>query len=416
VPISARFAAKSWCWDDQKLGRLSLIDRYLARTIAVPLLGTLILAAMLLVLDKMLRLFDFVVTAGGPVSVVWKMLANLLPEYFSLGIPIGLMLGILLAFRKLALSSELDALRGIGIGFGRMLRVPYAYAVAAMLLNLAIVGYIEPYSRYRYEGLRFDLSSGALGASIRVGEFNRLGRRLTLRIDSSEAKGTRMRGIFVQVDDRSGTSVAATAEAGRFLSTDDPDTILFRLRQGRLIQQSPKFPTPRTLSFDSYDLPINLPAVDRFRSRGHEHEELTLNELFREAYGGGAVGKERLAAEANLHFRLVEVVMMLMLPLLAVALAVPPKRSSSALGIFVGIVIVVAYHKVNQYAEQAGAQGRIEPMVALWVPLVLLSALIGWMYHVLAHKPGGQPIGALERAFAKVARTVRSLLPEPQRT
>ncbi|MEO5612067.1 MAG: LPS export ABC transporter permease LptF, partial [Sphingomicrobium sp.] len=42
------------------MGRLSLIDRYLARTIAVPLLGTLILAAMLLVLDKMLRLFDFV--------------------------------------------------------------------------------------------------------------------------------------------------------------------------------------------------------------------------------------------------------------------------------------------------------------------------------------------------------------------
>ena len=397
------------------MDRLSLIDRYLARTIAVPLLGTLILAAMLLVLDKMLRLFDFVVTAGGPVSVVWRMLANLLPEYFSLGIPIGLMLGILLAFRKLALSSELDALRGIGIGFGRLLRVPYFYAAALMLLNLAIVGYIEPYSRYRYEGLRFDLRSGALGASIKVGEFNRLGKRLTLRIDSSEDKGTRLGGIFVQVDDRSGTSVAATAATGRFLSTDDPDTLLFRLGKGRLIQQSPKFAAPRTLSFDSYDLPINLPAVDRFRSRGHEHEELTLNELVGEVYGGGAQGKDRLAAEANLHFRLVEVVMMLMLPMLAVALAVPPKRSSSSLGIFVGIVLLVAYHKVNQYAEQAGAQGRIEPIIALWVPLILLSGMIWWMYHVLAHKPGGQPIGALERAFAKVGRTVRSILPEAQR-
>jgi lipopolysaccharide export system permease protein len=397
------------------LGRLSLIDRYLARTIAVPLLGTLILAAMLLVLDKMLRLFDFVVTAGGPVSVVWRMLANLLPEYFSLGIPIGLMLGILLAFRKLALSSELDALRGIGIGFGRLLRVPYFYAGALMLLNLAIVGYIEPYSRYRYEGLRFDLRSGALGASIKVGEFNRLGKRLTLRIDSSEDKGTRLGGIFVQIDDSKGMSVAATAETGRFLSTDDPDTILFRLGKGRLIQQSPKFPTPRTLSFDSYDLPVNLPAVDRFRSRGHEHEELTLNELVREVYGGGSSGKDRLAAEANLHFRLVEVVMMLMLPMLAVALAVPPKRSSSSLGIFVGIVILVAYHKVNQYAEQAGAQGRIEPIVALWVPLILLAGMIWWMYHVLAHKPGGQPIGALERAFAKAGRTVRSILPQAQR-
>src|SRR5262245_62511475 len=109
----------------RKLRKATLIDRYLARSIAVPLLGTLLLAAMLLVLDKMLRLFDFVINAGGPVSVVWRMLANLLPEYFSLGIPIGLLLGIILAFRKLALSSELDAMRGIGISYGRLLPVPY---------------------------------------------------------------------------------------------------------------------------------------------------------------------------------------------------------------------------------------------------------------------------------------------------
>jgi lipopolysaccharide export system permease protein len=403
-------------WDDRNLGRLSLIDRYLARTIAIPLLGTLILAAMLLVLDKMLRLFDFVVTAGGPVSVVWRMLANLLPEYFALGIPIGLMLGILLAFRKLALSSELDALRGIGVGFGRLLRVPYFYAGALMVLNLAIVGYVQPISNYRYEGLRFDLRSGALGASIKVGEFNRIGRRLTLRIESSEDNGTRLRGIFVQVDDRSGMSVAATAASGRFLSTDDADTILFRLRNGRLVQQSPKFAAPRTLSFESYDLPINLPQVDRFRDRGHEHDELTLVELYNEGYGGGATGPDKLAAQANFHFRIVEVVMMAMLPLLALALAVPPKRSSSSVGIFVGIIIIVAYHKVNQYAEAAAASGAVHPILALWVPLLLLSALIWRMYHVLAHQVGGQPIGALERVSAKAVRGVRSLLPKMQRT
>src|SRR5919107_1611547 len=141
---------------------MPLIDRYIARAIAIPLAGTLILAAMLLVLDKMLRLVDFVINLGGPISVVWRMLANLMPEYFALGIPIGLMLGILLAFRKLALSSELDALRGIGIGFGRMLRVPYTYAVGLMLVNLFIVGWLQPWTQYGYERLRFDLRSGAL--------------------------------------------------------------------------------------------------------------------------------------------------------------------------------------------------------------------------------------------------------------
>lgn len=391
---------------------LSLIDRYLARSIAVPLIGTLILAALLLVLDKMLRLFDFVVNTGGPVSVVWRMLANLLPEYFSLGIPIGLMLGILLAFRKLALSSELDALRGIGIGFGRMLRVPYMYATALMLLNIAIVGYIEPYSRYRYEGLKFDLSSGALGASIKVGEFNQLGKRLTLRIDRSEAHGSRLGGIFVQVDNPAGGSIAATAEAGRFLSTDDSRVILFRLHNGRLIQQSPKFSTPRTLTFNSYDLPITVPAIDRFRQRGTDFDELFLSELFRLGYRGGAITHaQQLGAQSNFNFRIVEILMMAMLPMLAVALAVPPKRSSSALGIFIGIVIVVAYHKVNQYGESAGAQGRIDPILALWVPLAFFAAAIGWMYHVIAQRPGGQPIGALDWASARLIRRIRSLMP-----
>ena len=394
--------------------RLALINSYLARTIAVPLVGSLILAAMLLVLDKMLRLFQYVVEAGGPVSIVWRMLANLLPEYLALGIPIGLMLGILLAFRRLALSSELDALRGIGVGYGRLLRVPYMFTIPLAALNLFIVGYLEPYTHYRYEGLRFDLKSGALGAALKVGEFNRLGRRLTLRIDRSEAEGTQLHGIFVQMEDGKGMSVAATAEHGKFLSTDDPDTILFRLTKGRLIQDSPKFTAPRTLAFDSYDLPVSLPVIDQFRRRGGtESDELYLHELWRVGYGGGARDTHQLLeAQAKLNFRLVEVVMMLMLPLLAVALAVPPKRSGSALGIFLGILIVVAYHKVNQYGEQAGAQGRLDPLLALWVPLIVLTLIVAWMYHVLAHKPGGQPIGALDRAATKVSRFVRRLMPQ----
>ena len=399
--------------------QLGLIDRYLARQIAVPLIGTLILAAMLLVLDKMLRLFQYVVDAGGPVSVVWRMLANLLPEYLSLGIPIGLMLGILLAFRKLALSSELDALRGIGIGYTRLLRIPYAYAIPLAIVNLFIVGYLEPYTHYRYKGLQFDLQSGALGAAIKVGEFNRLGKHLTLRIDRSENKGTQLHGIFVENTDPNGMTIAATAEHGRFLATDDPDKILFRLTKGRLVQDSPKFKTPRTLAFDSYDLPVSLPAISQFRGRSSgDVDELYLHELWRGGYGGGTArpGLPPYAAEAYFNFRLVEVVMMLMLPLLAIALAVPPKRSTSALGIFISILIVVAYHKVNQYAQQSAVNGRLDPTLGLWLPLVLLAGMILWMYHVLADKPGGQPIGALEWFFAAVAKRVRGMMPQRRNT
>src|SRR3546814_21027975 len=101
---------------------------------------------------------------------------------------------------------------------------------------------------------------------------------------------------------------------------------------------------------------------------------------------------------------MVEVVMMALLPLVAVALAVPPKRSTSGLGIFISIVMVVTYHKINQYAEQMGAQGRIDPVIALWPPFVVFAALLVWMYWTLAHTPGGTPNDALEPALPKFAQ------------
>lgn len=383
---------------------LTQIDRYLARLVAIPLISTLTLAAMLLILDRMLRLFDFVIRLGGPVNVVWQMLANLIPEYLSLGIPIGLMLGVLLAFRRLALSSELDSLRGVGLGYGRLLRVPYLYAIALMVLNLAIVGFVQPYARYKYEGLRFELRSGALGAAIKVAEFNTMGKRMTLRVEGSDDEGRLLQNVFVRAESKDGRSLVATAERGSFLATDDPDTIILRLIRGRLVNDAPHYESPRVLAFESHDLPIDLPTIETFRRRGDGNDELTLPELVRIGSNDAVAKNLRNSSRAQFHFRMVEVAMMLLLPLLAVALAVPPKRSSSGLGIFLSIVLIVTYHKVNQYAEQMGAQGRIDPLIALWAPFCLFAALIMWMYWTLAHKPGGQPIGALERAASKATQ------------
>lgn len=391
------------------------IDRYLARLIAVPLISTLVIAAMLLILDRMVRLFDFVATEGGPVSVVWRMLANLLPEYLGLGIPIGLMLGILLAFRRLATSSELDVLRGVGMSYTRLLRVPYMYTIVLAAANLAIVGFVQPYARYAYEGLRFELRSGALGASIKVGEFTNLGSKMTLRIEQSLDDGRRLNGIFVHATPRPGQDVSVTAASGQFLRTDDPDVIIFRLTNGTLIHNAPGYRTPRVLSFTSHDLPIDLPRFENFRARGESNIERNLVEL-------AVLGRDKRQSEevrdtsrSAFHFRMVEVATMFLLPMLALALGIPPKRSTSALGVFLSIVIIVTYHKVNQYAEAVGGLGRIDPIIALWGPFVLLTALVGWMYYTVAYVPGGQPIGALEKVFSKALKAITRRLPGARR-
>jgi lipopolysaccharide export system permease protein len=149
--------------------------------------------------------------------------------------------------------------------------------------------------------------------------------------------------------------------------------------------------------------------VEDFRERGDAEREYILPELLKIGWSDSASEAKRDASQASFNFRMVEVVMMALMPLLAVALAIPPKRSTSALGVFLSVVMVVAYHKVNQYGEDIAALGRFDPVLALWVPFVLFAALIVWMYYKVAVVPGGQPIGALETAFDKFAKRLRKL-------
>ena len=392
---------------------LTRFDRYLARLILVPLLACLTIAAMLLLLDKMLKLFDFVMNEGGPVSVVWKMLGNLIPEYLSLGIPIGVLLGILLAFRGLALSSELDALRAVGVSYTRLLRVPIGFAVIFAGLSFLIVGFAEPYSRFAYERLQFELRAGALGASIKVGEFAKLAKTTTIRVEESRKKGADLRGLFVQTEGRNGQKVAVTAERGTFLSTDDPDVILLRLTNGTMVHTATSFSVPRVLTFRQQDLPVNLPAIGSFRARGDEDAELTLPELASAARAQQVSRLIHVQNVASLWRRIALVAVMFVLPFMAVALAVPPKRSTSGIGVFLSIILLVIFFKTSQYGEAMGRIGAVDPVLAQVVPFAAFAGVAGWLYYILAFVPGGQPIGALDRWAAKITTVVTGLIRRP---
>jgi lipopolysaccharide export system permease protein len=232
---------------------------------------------------------------------------------------------------------------------------------------------------------------------------------MALRIEESRDDGRRLMGIFARVADKKGQVLSISATEGRFLANrENRNTIILRLIDGTIIQDSPG-QKPRVLSFSQHDLPIDLPAIERFRARGNESREYILPELLKLGWSDTTPKVERTGSQANFNYRMVEVVMMLLLPLLAVSLAIPPKRSTSALGVFVSIVMVVAYHKVNQYGQSIAELGRLDPTLALWGPFVLFAALILWMFYRVAYVPGGQAIGALETAYAKLAKRLKRL-------
>lgn len=377
------------------------LDRYIIRETMTPLFMTLGIAALLLLLERMLRLFDFVVNQGGPVEVVFQLLLNLIPHYMGLALPIGLFIGILVAYRKLSMSSELDAMQANGMGLSRLVRPVLMLSFVAMLVNIILIGYIQPHSRYNYYSLVFDLRSGALGASVKVGEFVDLGDNMVLRVDESRDNGTELYGIFLERTQRFGKKIAVTAESGGFFATSDRQNVVLRLQNGKLVDFEENSNKPRVLTFESQDIVIDLPAFSEFRARGQVQLELTFDELWTTLQTMEPNNRDYNEIRGAFHWRVMSVLTFLMLPFLAVPLGITNKRSPTSVGMVVGLSLLILYNELMEVAQRSVFAGN-SPYTSIWALFTLYLIVSFSLFYVRAFKVGADPLGFLNKSFNKI--------------
>ena len=101
---------------------MKIVDRYLLTETLRPFVWALLLALMVLLVERILRIFDMILGTQGPLKVLVQMLTYLVPQYIGLVLPIGLFLGVLLGFRRLNRDSEIDVFQATGIAPHRLLR------------------------------------------------------------------------------------------------------------------------------------------------------------------------------------------------------------------------------------------------------------------------------------------------------
>lgn len=359
---------------------MHLIDRYILRAVATPLILALTVAGMLLLMEHMLRLFDFVLAEQGPVDVVWRMLANLVPHYLGLALPLGAFLGVLLAFRNLSMSSELDALSSSGASFGRLLRPVYMLIVVLMALDFLLVSYIQPYARYKYQQIRFDVTSGALGIKIPAGEFIEISDGVTIRLGEINAATRDARDIFLEREARDGGKTVITARYGSISTTPEITSLLLKLREGRQVIVNALGDRIQTLDFSSFDLEVDLPAIGVFRERGSDEREATIGEIIRYLRSEPETAEHYYDFRAGLNWRILHPLSFLVLPILAVAMGVTGRRRASNLKPVIGVAILIVYHEVlEEWGKVVAAKGELSPLISMWVIFflfVIVSALL----------------------------------------
>jgi len=386
---------------------LSRIDRYVFKQVMFPLLVTLAVAALLLLLERMLRIFDFVINQGGPLNVVWQMLGNLIPQYIGLALPVGFFLGVQVAVRKMSNNSELDAARSVGIGLQRLLRPTMLISGLLMIVSIILTGYLQPYSHYAYETLAFEVRSGTLGASIKAGEFTPIGKGITLRIEASKNGGRRLEHLFIQKESKEGRLTVVTAQSGAFFTSGDFETLVLRLNDGVLVDIDLDQPKPRVLTFKTHDFTISLPEFESFRERGVRTRELTLPELREKALAGGP---DAPTYNAAFHARIARALSLLIIPFFGIALGITAKRTNSALGLTFGIVVMLVVHKTLEFGEVYTGVEAAPVWLTLWLPVLLFAILSGRLFQVAAFKVGGRPLAFLEAGWSSAAGVVNRIV------
>jgi len=394
---------------------ITQLDKYIAKRVAVPLAAIICIAALLLVLERMLRLFDFVVSEGGPATVVAQMLANLVPQYLGLALPVGVFLGSLIAFRDLAQKSELDILRASGLSLWRM-ALPTAFiAVLITCISSALVGWIQPYTRYLYQELAYDLRSGAFGAAVRPGEFVKIADNTILKINSTSADGSTMRQVFLErrQNNSSGSNeriATITAAEGQLLRANSADQVILRLYDGQIVQEFPagtnKTPTqPKILRFSQQDIAIRLPAAETFRTRGGQHREMTLPELYK-AFSYDQTNPNLWQFKAAFHWRLANILSILWLPFLAIPFALTAKRQGGNRGLVVGLAILIVYNELMESMQRLAVKTGA-PYTSIWILYAAVMLFAFWLFARSNKSADSDPLASIQNMIVSPLRRAK---------
>jgi lipopolysaccharide export system permease protein len=387
---------------------MKTIDRYvLAKTLG-PLLACIAIALIAMLLERMLRLLDFMLDKGGPFYLVLKMLANLIPHYLGLAIPAAFFVGMLLAVMRLSGDSELDAIHAMGVGLRRLLLPLVGLAVALLVATAIIIGLLQPYTRYAYRALVYTATHTVWNSALERGTFFTGLGNVAIMVDDIADGGRKLKGIFLYRTEDDGSSTTISAEEGQLFRLKKTFSLDLRLINGSWIRCDSRGEHCTVLTFDKSDVPLDMAQgpVSRISPRGEVVKELTLPELWR--LRDDPPGKlTRAMIVAELNSRLVRTVSLLFLPLLAVPLGIVSRRAPRSIGVVVGLVMLILFHNVLRVGESMVETGVLPPGVGLWLPGAIFAAIGAWAFHMTSKRPGYNPVSATLDRTSDIVDAIR---------
>ncbi len=351
---------------------LRILDRYILKEVTPSFLLGIGVFTFVLLLNEILRLAQRLVTQSATASETAGILFNLLPSVLCLTIPMGFLLGVLIALGRLSADSEIVAMRASGVSLYRLLLPILVTAALGWLMTSHLIISVLPDSNQRVRQLLVQIMMSQAGTEVRPRVFyDRLFPNLVFLVMDAPTGSEYWEKVLLADLATPDSPRVTFADKGRLLIDRDERTVTFYLTNAELHQVSQQEPDDYQRQA-SEEIWLPLPAANFFPP-----EDFDVPRGAREL---GLAQLHTAYTETGLPVYLTEIHKKFSIPfacfvfgVLGLALGLRNRRDGRSWGFVLSLSILFVYYVLIDVGESMANNGRLSPLLGMWAANLVLG-------------------------------------------
>lgn len=354
------------------------VTRYLISEILPPFIFGLLTFTFILLIARILKLVELVVTRGVPLLQIGKLFALILPTFLELTVPMAFLLAILLGLGRLSGDQELLALKASGFSPLQILMPIAIVALAVATMTLLLTTLARPSAQIALKKELYNIAKTRIGTALREKVFNDDFPQTLIYLEEIIPPGNVAQGILV-IDKRDRTRDNIILGKVALINTEEEtQTLSLRLFDGSIYERQKTRPGFSQTQFNIYDFRLDLDElIGPIREKNTGPKEMSVSRLLEVIEERREQGTSAIPELMEFHQRISFAFVPIVFCLLGVSLSLLPRtsRANRSWGVGLCIVWFVIYYALLSLGKALGDKGILHPLVALWLPNIIVGLI-----------------------------------------
>jgi len=338
------------------------------------LIGLMVFTIILL-MDKILKLTEMIVSRGVSLSQISMLLLFISPSFLVFTIPMAVLLSILITFGRLSGDSEITAFKASGMSLYQLFFPVSIFSIGAYLLTAFLVLYGLPWGNQGFKTMLFKIAQSEADIEIQERVFNDAFDRLVVYVEKVPLQGKKMEGILIYDERDQGKTNTIFAREGFLSNNPSSQEVILRLFNGDIHRFDPATHVYQKIKFDAYDLKLEfVKAFGGFGKKLRDYE-MSIDDIKEKVDQKKAAGQDTTLQEVEIQKRYAIPFACVVFGLLGVPLGIQPRHSGRSYGFVFSILILLTYYISLMASEILALRHAIPTFLAGWAPNFLFGGL-----------------------------------------